>query len=261
MADMIDFQGRFVWYELITTDTAGAKAFYANVVGWTAQDVPMPGMTYTLMSAADRQIAGVMHIPPEAKAMGVPPCWTGYVAVDDVDGAADKVKRLGGAVLKAPADIPGVGRFAIIADPQGAAIALFKPDPGDPNRGSADPQTPGHVGWHELYTSDLEAGFAFYREMFGWRKGDVVDMGPMGPYQLFAIGDQVAGGMMRRPPDLPISVWGYYFQVGDIDAAASRVTAGGGKVMNGPMEVPGGDWVLQGQDPQNAMFALVGRRG
>ncbi|MBV9996587.1 MAG: VOC family protein [Caulobacteraceae bacterium] len=258
---MTDFKGRFVWYELITTDTAGAKAFYSSVVGWMAEDVPMPGMTYTLMKAKDRQVAGVMLIPAEAKAMGAPPSWTGYVAVDDVDASADQVKRLGGAVHHGPMDIPGVGRFAIAADPQGAVIALFKPLPSDAAEGPADRGTPGHVGWHELFTSDLEAGFAFYREMFGWRKDEAIPMGDMGAYQLFANGDQVLGGMMRRPPQAPVSAWNYYFQVGDIDAAASRVKAAGGQVLNGPMEVPGGDWVLQGQDPQGAMFALVGRKG
>ena len=255
---MSAFKGRFVWYELMTTDTEAAKAFYSKVVGWTTQDVPMPGMTYTLLKAGEAQIAGLMPIPPDAKAMGVPPNWTGYVAVDDVDAGAAQLKGLGGSVMREPDDIPGVGRFAVVADPQGAVFCLFRGNgdgPMDPEQG-----TPGHVGWHELYANDLETAFAFYSAMFGWRKDAAVDMGAMGIYQTFALGDLQIGGMMTRPPNVPVCAWLYYFNVGDIDEAAGRVVAAGGKVFHGPMEVPGG-WVLQGQDPQGAMFALYGSRG
>src|SRR5258707_4624849 len=180
-------QSFFVWYELMSSDVAAAKAFYASVVGWNTQDMPMPGMTYTLLRVGDTQIGGMMKLPKEASDAGMRPCWVGYVRVDDADGAAAKVKRLGGKIIGAPTDIPNVGRFAVVSDPQGAAFNLFKPSqPGE----RVVSREPGHIGWHELHTNDWPKAFEFYQAMFGWLKGDGMDMGPMGTYQLFTIGGQ-----------------------------------------------------------------------
>jgi predicted enzyme related to lactoylglutathione lyase len=253
--------GRFIWYELMTTDTGGAKAFYGAVVGWTAQDMPMPGMTYTLLNVGDQGVAGLMETPPEAAAMGIPPNWTGYVAVDDCDAAAEKVKALGGSILRSPMDIPNVGRFAIVADPAGAVIAIMKPTPPEPPGPPPRARTPGTGGWRELYGADPKAGFDFYGDLFGWKKDGDMDMGPMGTYQLFANQDGQVGGMMRKPDNIPVCCWVYYFWVDEIDAAAERVKAAGGSILMGPMEVPTKDWVLQGVDPQGAVFALVGPKG
>lgn len=257
---MSDFHGRFIWYELMTPDTAGAKSFYGKVVGWTSQDMPMEEGTYSVLQADGAGVGGMMMLSEEHKSAGVPPNWTGYVAVDDVDAAADKVKQLGGSVMRPPQDIPNIGRFAIVADPAGAVLAIMTPIPTDPPRPEAAAGTLGHASWHELYGAAPEAGFSFYADMFGWTKGDAMDMGPMGTYQLFNNRYGQAGGMMKRPDNVPVAAWLYYFQVGDIEAAAARVTGGGGQVMNGPMEVPGGDWIIQGRDPQSAMFALVGSK-
>jgi hypothetical protein len=258
---MSDIHGRFIWYELMTPDTAGAKAFYGDVVGWNSQDMPMPDGTYSVLDVNGAGVGGVMELPPEAKTQGVPPNWTGYVAVDDVDATARKAASLGGSVMRPPQDIPGVGRFAIIADPGGAVLAVMTPVPPEQPRPELARGTPGRTDWHELYAGDLERASAFYGELFGWRKDSDFDMGDMGPYRLFANQEGQIGGMMRKPEQAPTPAWLYYFQVGDIDAAAERVKAGGGQVLSGPMEVPGGDWVLQAQDPQGAMFALVGRKG
>jgi predicted enzyme related to lactoylglutathione lyase len=252
--------GSFVWYELMTTDTEAAKAFYSNVIGWSAQDASMPDMTYTLFKVGDVPAAGLMNLPEEARRMGAPPSWMGYVAVDDVDATAERVKSLGGAVHVAPSDIPNVGRFSVVADPQGAALALFKssnPAQDQP----AELGAPGRAGWHELFAADWEKAFVFYAELFGWQKADAIDMGPMGTYQLFSAGGSPIGGMFNKPPPVPAPFWLYYVSVGDFDAAAERAKAGGGQILNGPMEVPGGSWIVQAMDPQGAMFALVGRRG
>jgi len=174
-------------------------------------------------------VGGLMATPQELLDLGIPPCWTGYVGVDDVDASAEKAKSLGGEVRRPPDDIPGVGRFAIVADPLGAVIALFHADQPAPEWAPAG--TAGHFGWHELYTDDIEKAFAFYAALFGWRKDEAMDMGPMGTYQLFAIGERVCGGVMNKPPGFPGSAWLYYVNVGDIDAAAERVTSGGGKIM------------------------------
>jgi uncharacterized protein len=251
--------GRFTWYELMTTDTAAAKAFYGDVVGWETQDVPMPGMTYTLLLAGETRVCGLMELPESARKMGAPPSWLGYVAVDDVDATVEQVKRLGGSVHMPPADVPEVGRFSVIADPQGATLGLFKwvapsadqhPEPGQP----------GHAGWHELLAVDWEKAYAFYSTLFGWEKADAMDMGPMGTYQLFSAGGEQIGGMFNKPPAVPVPFWLYYFNVDDFDAATERAKAGGAKIANGPMQVPGGQWIVQCIDPQGAMFALVGSK-
>jgi uncharacterized protein len=245
----------FVWYELLTSDVAAAKGFYSQVVGWNTQDMPMPGMTYTLLRIGETQIGGLMALPTEASDGGMKPAWVGYVGVDDVDGAAAKVKQLGGRIHGVPTDIPNVGRFAMVADPQGAAFNIFKPGQAGQRLVSSEP---GHVGWHELHTSDWSKALAFYADMFGWLKGDSVDMGPMGTYQLFKAGDTAIGGMFNSPAATVARFWLYYFNVADIDAAGKRVADGGGKIMQGPTQVPGGGWIIQAADPQGASFALVG---
>jgi predicted enzyme related to lactoylglutathione lyase len=258
---MAGAQNSFVWYELMSSDAAAAKAFYANVVGWNTQDMPMPGMTYTLLRAGDTQVGGLMALPKEARDSGMKPCWVGYVGVDDADSAAAKVKRLGGRILGVPTDIPNVGRFAMVTDPQGAAFNLFKPAQAPAQAGQRDVSNePGHVGWHELHTTDSPKAFEFYTEMFGWLKGDGMDMGPMGTYQLFTIGGTPVGAMFNSPAAQAARYWLFYFNVGDIDAAGKRVTDGGGKIMHGPQQVPGGGWIIQASDPQGAAFALFGSR-
>jgi predicted enzyme related to lactoylglutathione lyase len=257
---MSDDHGRFIWYELITPDPEAAKRFYGEVVGWTFQDMTSGGMTYTVCEANGDGVGGIMLIPEEAKAMGAPPSWSSYVCVDDCDAAADKIKSLGGQVIRAPDNIPDIGRFAVVADPHGAVFEIMKPLPADPPRPRAPQGTLGHTSWHELLAGDLAADASFYETMFGWRKDQAVDMGPMGIYQLFATQDGVVGGMMAKPAQMPRPAWLYYFQVGQIDDALERIKKAGGKVMNGPMEVPGGDWIIQASDPQGAMFAVVGKR-
>jgi uncharacterized protein len=248
-------QSSFVWYELMSTDVAAAKAFYGKVVGWTMQDAPMPGMTYTLLHAGSAQIGGMMPLPKEAHDAGMKPCWVGYVSVEDVDRAADKLTGLGGKVFRPATDIPGVGRFAVVADAQGATFNLFTPSTsGQPDATAA----PGHSGWRELHTTDWPKAFDFYKAMFGWGKGNAVEMGPMGTYQLFQIKGQDAGGMFNSPAAKSMSFWLYYFIVDDIDAAGARVGGSGGTVMQGPVQVPGGSWIVQARDPQGAQFALVG---
>ncbi|GGF13334.1 glyoxalase [Aliidongia dinghuensis] len=256
---MTELKGKFIWYELGTTDTAAAEAFYKKVVGWGAQDSGVkdeaaPDKTYTIWSAGEVPIGGLMALPAEACAAGARPGWIGYIGVKDVDGFAEQVKRAGGAVVFGPADIPTVGRFAIVTDPQGARFTLFK-GLSDQEMPTLPPGTPGTTGWHELVTSNWQGAFDFYSGLFGWVKGEGMDMGAMGTYQIFHIGDMPAGGMMTmadRPPS-----WGFYVNTDAIDAAAARVRDGGGQVVNGPMEVPGGSWIINCIDPQGAAFALV----
>ena len=244
--------GSFAWYELMTPDTTAAAAFYSAVVGWTPRDSGQPGMDYTLFLAGDTGVAGMMTLPPGADR----PAWLGYVSVDDVDAYAARLTKAGGAIHRPATDIPGVIRFAVVADPQGAVFAIYTPL----MEGAAPPlvpDKPGYAAWRELMAADGAKAFDFYSGLFGWTKADAVDMGPMGVYQLFADGGQAVGGMMTKPADIPAPFWTYYFQVDGIEAAAARLKAAGGAVINGPHQVPGGTWIVQATDPQGAMFALT----
>ena len=244
--------GRFVWYDHMTPDTESAASFYTQVVGWgtEAWNGPVP---YTMFTSNGATLGGTMSMPAEAS--GAPPHWIGYVSTPDIASTLLEVKRLGGTVHRDATDIPGVGTFAIVADPQGAVFALFTPSGDTP--GTAGPRRPGDMSWHELVTTDRDGAWNFYQALFGWEKGDAFDMGPMGTYQLFSIDGQSLGGMMNKTPDMPMPPsWLYYAMVDDINAAADRVRDAGGQVVNGPMEVPGGDWILQGVDPNGGMFAL-----
>jgi predicted enzyme related to lactoylglutathione lyase len=256
---VVNSHGHFAWYELITTDVEAAKGFYTKVMGWGAQDASVPGRAYFLFTAGKVPVSGAMDLPADARTTGGQPCWIGYVGVDDVDAAANRIKRLGGAVHIPPTDIPGISRFSVFADPQTAILALVKSlRPGDtppPEMGA-----PGRVGWHELLAADSEKALAFYGELFDWQKADA-DTGPMGAYQTFSAGGQTIGSMLTKPATVPLPFWRYYFNVGDIDAAAKRVTAGGGHILDGPLELPGGAWIVQCTDPQCAMFALAEGRG
>jgi predicted enzyme related to lactoylglutathione lyase len=255
---MADSHGRFVWYELTTTDTEAATTFYAKVVGWGTQDASMPGAAYTLFTAGDASVGGLQGLPEGLRKMGVAPRWIGYVGVDDVGATAERIARLGGAVHVPPTDVPNISRFSIVADPQGATLALFKwLTPGQQQR--AAPGTAGRVGWHELLAADWRKAFAFYGELFGWQKVGT-DIGATGSYQLFATGGQTIGGMSTKPAAVSMPFWLYYFNVDDIDAAAERVTAGGGRILEGPTQALGGGWIVRCVDPQGAMFALTGTR-
>jgi predicted enzyme related to lactoylglutathione lyase len=251
---MVGSHGCFVWYELTTTDAEAAKAFYTAVVGWGTRDASMPGAAYTLFTAGEVPVAGLMALPAEARKMGAQPRWTGYVGVDDVDAATERLKRLGGTVYVPPTDVPDVSRFSIVADPQAATLALVKwLNPGQEQ--PAAPTSPGHVGWHELSAVDWEKAFAFYVELFGWQKVDA-DFGEIGTYLLFSAGGHSIGGMFTKPSTVPMPFWLYYFNVGDVDAAAKRVKSGGGKILEGPIEARGDNRIARCTDPQGAMFAL-----
>ena len=254
-------KGRFVWYDVATTDVEASKAFYTEVIGWNTRQWGGPE-EYTMMCVGERPIGGFMTLPEEDKQMGAPPHWIAYTAVPDVAATAAQAERLGGRILKGATEIPEVGSFAVLADPQGAVFAVFAvfatrdemPTP-------AGGPVPGDFTWHELNTTDYEAAWSFYSALFGWQPTQAMDMGEEhgGTYFMYNCpGDEASmGGMsniakaMNVPPH-----WLYYVSVDDIDAALARITARGGQVLNGPMEVPGGDKVAQCMDPQGVAFAI-----
>ncbi|MBY2912471.1 VOC family protein [Rhizobium leguminosarum] len=258
---MSETHGKFIWCELMTPDTSAAAKFYSSVVGWTTSEMKMEGMpTYTIFEANGIGVAGLMEFPAELEGKGIPPNWTGYVDVDDVDQSAKDFAANGGSVRRPPEDIPTIGRFAVVADPHGAVLCIMTPAPMEKPMPELAFDAPGNIGWHELYAGNGEQALAFYSKLFGWTKHSDFDMGPMGVYYLFAHNGRQIGGMMTKPENMPMPFWCYYFIVPTLDAAIERVTSGGGKVVNGPMEVPGGSWIIQATDPQGAFFCLVAPR-
>lgn len=254
---MVRHPGRFVWYELITTDVAGAKAFYTAVVGWGAQDASTSALAYTLFTSEQTPVGGLMDLPEDARRMGATTRWMGYVDVNDVDATADRVRRLGGAVYVPPTD-SNIGRIAVVADPQTTTLGLIK-ELKPAQRQHADLDKVGRVGWHELLAADWKTAFAFYGELLGWQKAGT-DVDPIDTYQLFSAGEETIGGMFTKRPEDPVPFWLFYFNVGDIDAAVERVKSGGGQVFKGPLELPSGSWIARCRDPQGGAFALQGSR-
>ena len=256
--DTVNSQGRFVWYELTTTDPKAAEVFYAEVVGWDIVDASIGGIPYTVFTAGEASVCGLMNLPEEAQRMGAAPRWIGYVGVDNVDAAAERTTRLGGAVHLAPTNVPNISRFAVVADPQMATFALSQwPRPGQEQPAAL--KAPRRIGWHELLAADWEKAFSFYGELFGWQKVSA-EVSATGTYQIFSAGGQTIGGMYTKPSIVPTPFWLYYFNIGDIDAASERIKAGGGRILEGPLEVRGGGWIARCVDPQGAMFALAGMR-
>lgn len=247
-------QGRFVWYDLMTSDVEQAACFYTDLIGW--ETVAWEGQQqYLIWTNEDAPVGGLMPLPEEARRSAATPHWLGYVAVPDTDAAVSTAVELGGLVLVSPTLIPGAGRFAVLQDPQHAVFAVFTPvEEERPCRGQP---AVGEFSWHELAASDRVAAFEFYRKLFGWEKTEAYDMGEMGLYQMYACAGTTAplGGMFDRPNDMP-GGWLLYVRVRDVQRAVENVRRMGGTVLNGPMEVPGGDIVAQCVDPQGAVFAL-----
>lgn len=247
----------FVWYELMTQDLEKAVSFYSNVVGWTVHDSGMPGMPYMLFGRDGKDAGGMMSW--SSLGINKPSGWKGHIFTRDVDTEVKAVVVDGGRQYRPVQVIPGVGRFAVVADPQGAEYLLF-----EPNQQQAPPQIGsmdlGGVGWRELMTTNWEQAWAFYSKHYGWEKLDAIEMGQAGTYQTFMSSQGYSGGMMTIPANLrhlfPEPTWLFYFNVDAIDSAAERVRQNGGEVTHGPAQVPGGTWILQGVDSQGGMFAL-----
>lgn len=250
--------GRPLWYELMTSDMKAADAFYKTVIGWTSAPFQGSPQPYTLFNRSGGiPVAGVMTTP---EGMNAPPFWAMYVGVPQLEEAAAQIKRRGGSECSPVIEVPSIGRMQMMKDPQGAAFYIYEP-------ASAEqlPEAAAEVGeasWHELMTTDAPAAMKFYSEVFGWQPSEALDMGPLGKYQMFNRPHGMIGGMMNKPPEMahvPPN-WQIYFRVPDITTASARITANGGKILNGPMEVPGGDWIVNARDPQGAAFALHARK-
>lgn len=249
-------RGRFYWYDLFSPDIAGAINFYTKVVGWGSEGWHDGDPNYKMWANERGPMGGVVALGDELKKAGVPPHWLAYVVVPDVDKTASQIKKLGGELVGPPRSLPTVGSFATFRDPWGAMIAAFTPE------GEADAEVPspisGSVSWNELATDDSEAAMKFYGEVFGWEPSDSMDMGNGWIYRMYRKPGMKwsLGGMFNRPKEMPANAWMHYIRVSDLDASVKAIEAGGGTVLMGPHDVPGGNKIVQAMDPQGAMFAL-----
>ncbi|MBX3209324.1 MAG: VOC family protein [Labilithrix sp.] len=249
-------QGTFSWIELTTTDAAKAKAFYGELFGWTFEDMPAgPGMTYTMAKLGEHHVAGLFQMGAEMAA-AVPPNWSSYVTVDDVDGAASKVTANGGKVLKEPFDVLDAGRMAVFQDPAGAAFCVWK---ANKHIGAGVQREPGALCWNEVFTTDVDAAGKFYASVFGWNT-EAVDMGPMGVYTLFKRPGETenAGGMMPMPPNMKgvPPHWLAHIHVASCDASTKKASDLGAKTLMPPVDIPNIGRFSIVQDPTGAALAL-----
>lgn len=246
--------GRFVWHELLTTDPGAAQQFYTGICGWKIEQWNKES-NYSMFVGPNGPVGSALQLADNAMGTGDQPKWLPYIAAEDVDATVEKAVALGARVLQKSDATPGGGRYAVLADPQGACFGVY---------GSATTSPPpaqgvarGEFSWHELATDDNEAAFKFYSELFGWEQLVVHDMGDMGPYRIFGFGTTQMGGVFNKPAEMPGGpAWLSYVLVPNAGKAADKINGTGGRVTNGPMEVPGGDWITTAIDPQGAPFAV-----
>ncbi len=245
-------RGLFVWHDLVTTDPAAAAAFYGKVMGWQMKPWGHSA-PYTLCVTAAGPVAGIGALPEDARAMGASPYWLGYIATPDLDVTIAHATGLGARVLKGATMIEGTGRYAVLADPQGASFGVYTPpQPAPPPAGGI-----GQFVWHELTTGDVEAALGFYRALFGWSELQRMDMGAMGPYVIFGSDGVQRGGIYRRQEGSGgDSYWMAYANVPSADAATGVATGHGARVLHGPADIPGGGRITMMLDPQGAAIAV-----
>jgi predicted enzyme related to lactoylglutathione lyase len=253
-------KGDFIWYELMTPDAEGAKEFYDVVVGWNFSEGAPEFGGYRMIGRSDGGNAGgVLPLTDEMQQHGARPTWLGYISVADVDQAVAAIEQAGGKGLMPAFDIPNVGRIAMVADPQGAPFYLMRATPPEPKAQSDvfSPNAEQRVGWNELSTTDPVAARKFYTGQFGWGSDEFMDMGELGEYRFLEqdgtrIG-ALCGVMQGQQPK-----WRFYFRVPSIAKAKDTAEQKGGTIHMGPHQVPTGDYIIIGSDPQGAEFALVG---
>jgi predicted enzyme related to lactoylglutathione lyase len=249
--------GTFCWPECMTTDPAGAKAFYGALFGWTWRDNPMPsGEPYTTLELDGRAVGALQKLFPEMLAGGVPPHWEVYVAVESADQAAAKTKELGGTVIMEPFDVMEHGRMAVLKDPIGGVFCAWQ---ARQHAGVGVLGEPGALAWTQLNATAPALAIPFYTGLFGWaHRNDRMPQG--GEYTTFMRGQTPVGGMMPMPPGAGAHApthWLNYFATADVDATAAKAASLGGKTYVPPTDIPGMGRFAVLADPQGAAFAIV----
>ncbi len=246
---------KFIWHDLMTPDLVGAQTFYCKVFGWNIVDSGMPDGNYRVCNVGEESVGGMMGFRPEDDT-SVPPFWSGYIHTPDVGKAAKQAVKLGGKIFKEPTLVPETVEFAILTDPSGAMFNIMRPIP----KGEVQSHplgTPGTMGWNELLSGDWKQAWVFYQAMFGWQKMEALEMGPMGTYQTFGLDGKSFGGMMNKRAEMPRAFWNYYWNVASCEDAVKKLQVAGGAVLFGPMQVPGGSWIVNAMDQRKGTFAFI----
>ncbi len=266
---MAEMPGSFIWYELMTTDANAAAKFYGAVVGWKIAERGNPdvagGRDYRSIARSDGGMAGgVLQLTQDMLSHGAKPTWLGYLHVTDVDTATKAIAADGGQIHLPKMSLP-VGDIAMVTDPMGTPFYVMRPIPPSDNPDAKsdvfDTKAEQRVRWNELASPELARAKAFYAKHFHFEFNDVMPMGAMGDYCFIDHNGVRLGAIMQKPEHSPIATWLFYFGVKSVAAAKRAIEAGGGKIINGPHQVPGGDWIVIGIDPQGAPFGCVGPQG
>lgn len=244
--------GHFSWVDLITPDPQAARAFYGALFGWNGREQPTG--PYTMFLKGENPVAGMAQMSPEMRSQGMPPIWTSYILVDDVDVTAGRVPELGGTILMPPMDVTDQGRMCMIQDPTGATVALWQ---GGEHCGAELFNEEGALSWNELATRDQDVAVRFYGELLGWGWEDM-PLPQDATYKICTVGGRMNGGVMAMtdewPPEIPAH-WAVYFQVADVDSAHARVLELGGRSHVEPMDITVGRMAVVA-DPQGGTFTL-----
>lgn len=245
--------GTFVWHDLMTRDLGKARKYYKDLLGWKIQEVDMgEAGLYPMILAGDQAQGGMVQLP---EGQEIPSHWIAYLYVDDVDAATEQVAELGGQVAQEPMDIPEVGRFAVVVDPQGAFVSLFQG--GDPEEELPEKPPEGAFCWDELLTPVPDASAEFYGKLVGWN-AEEVDLGELGTYRLLKTGDVERAGMLQMPPEAEgPPAWLPYVLVDDVDATAEEVRRLGGSVFVAPSHIPEVGRFTVTADPTGAVIAFM----
>lgn len=251
-------EGTPIWYELLSADPDASKAFYDHVIGWNVEATPSGEMDYrTITTAGGEHVGGLMRLTSEMSSGGAKPTWLFYIGVNDVDASLEKITGAGGRVVMPAWDIPGVGRLALVTDPQGIPFYVMR-GASDESSNAFDRMGMGKCNWNELLSADQAGAQKFYADAFGWSYPDKMSMGDAGDYIFIQAGDQMIGATALHTGEGPPPAWRFYFRAPDIEAAAAKVSEGGGTVMMGPHDVPGGDRIIIASDPHGVVFGVVG---
>ena len=247
-------RGRFLWHELVAADVKSAGRFFTKIADWKTEGWDQ-SPDYQMFVAKTGPMAGLVVLDAKSRAAGARPHWLTYIGSPDAAETGRQAVALGGRILKPLTEMAPVGKWVVLQDPQGAVFAAFTP-----SQAPTAPEHPVELGdfsWHELATRDGKAAFEFYKKLFGWQETSAMDMGPdLGMYQMYGRGGAPLGGIYNKPKNAPgPSAWLPYIRVTDARTTPAATKEGGGQVINGPLEVPGGDWITMALDPQGAAFA------
>jgi hypothetical protein len=241
--DVTTAVGTFVWRENVSTDPQRAQDFYTQLFGWEIEHFKAGEFEYPMISANGQTHGGFPSVPE-----GTPAHWVGSVQVESADDSIEKAKTAGAQVLAGPMDIPEIGRYAVLRDPQGAVVVVFQPD-------GEGPSSDGVFVWDELGTQDVEGSERFYRDVFGWTTSDMGE--EYGGYKLFKLGEKGVGGLMKMPdPSVP-SMWVPYLATEDVDATVAKAQELGGSTVVEAMDITSVGRIAVLADPVGAAFGII----